>query len=199
MIKLSSRRWILLRGLAREQRHWGDFPQKFQMLFPKDQVHLLDLPGVGENVSGKSPLSIQEIARNVRDQAQRLPGEGPFSLLALSLGGMVALSWFDEHPEDLREAVIVNSSSRLSPFYQRLRWESWRQFITSATSPDIKAREQGVLNLVANNEEQKQKVLSLWIKIAREKTISRRAVLSQLSAASRYKVPSKFLVINFYL
>ena len=30
--------WVLLRGLAREHRHWEDFPEKLQQCFPDAQI-----------------------------------------------------------------------------------------------------------------------------------------------------------------
>ena len=47
MNKALGQNWILLRGLARESAHWGDFIPLLQSTFPDAQLTLLDLPGTG--------------------------------------------------------------------------------------------------------------------------------------------------------
>lgn len=193
MTEVSKKQWIFLRGLARETRHWGEFPNIFQKQFPGDKVHLVDLPGAGEKNKVVSPATIQGIMREVRSDLQAQVGSGPFHILALSLGGMVALSWMDQFPDEVAGSVIVNSSSRLSPFYQRLRWESWRAFLFSVAQVDATHREQGILQLISNNETHRERALPLWAKIGRESRVPLKTLLLQLSAAGRYRVPTRVL------
>ena len=150
MTESTGRQWIFLRGLARESRHWGEFPQKFQERFPQDKLHLVDLPGTGSKMKQSSPVTIQGIMRSIRRDLHNEVGNGPFHFMALSLGGMVALSWMNQFPSEVSGAVIVNSSSQLSPFYHRLRWESWKSFLSSVSKVDPKSREQGILHLISN-------------------------------------------------
>ena len=91
--------WLLLRGLAREQRHWGRFPDALRSQLPDDQVFCLDLPGTGTEHQRKSPLEIAGIARDVRARFAGLRAQhpGPWRLLAVSLGGMVAMQWCADH------------------------------------------------------------------------------------------------------
>ena len=53
--------WLLLRGLAREQAHWIDFPEIFEKIVPDAKVHCLDLPGVGTERDRPSPLNVPAI------------------------------------------------------------------------------------------------------------------------------------------
>ena len=85
--------WILLRGLLRETRHWGDFPARLQAALPGDRVVAIDLPGNGEHYRLRSPLRVAEMVQFCRAQLALHGEPGPFSLLALSLGGMVACDW----------------------------------------------------------------------------------------------------------
>jgi hypothetical protein len=39
---------VLIRGLAREAGHWGDFAERFRAVEPDAQVIAVDLPGAGE-------------------------------------------------------------------------------------------------------------------------------------------------------
>lgn len=193
MTEASGKHWVFFRGLAREARHWGTFPEKFQERFPKDKIHLVDLPGTGSKIKQSSPVTIPSIMRSVRSDLQREVGTGPWHFLALSLGGMVALSWMNQYPEEVAGSVVVNSSSQLSPFYHRLRWESWKAFLASVSKVDPKAREQGILQLISNNEKARNDILPLWAKIGRTSTVSPKTLLVQLSAAGRYRVPTRIL------
>ena len=49
--------WLLLRGLARESGHWGDFVNQLQVAFPKATINTLDLAGTGQFHHQKSPKS----------------------------------------------------------------------------------------------------------------------------------------------
>jgi pimeloyl-[acyl-carrier protein] methyl ester esterase len=83
--------WLLLRGLSREAGHWGEFPVLLQNSLPKARVHTLDLSGTGRFYQQTSPNHIEAITALLRQQAL---AEGlleqPLTLLAYSLGGMVA-------------------------------------------------------------------------------------------------------------
>ena len=50
------KKWIFLRGLARETRHWGDFPKLFEESFPETEVNVLEIPGVGKKFDQDAPL-----------------------------------------------------------------------------------------------------------------------------------------------
>ena len=50
----------------------------------------------------------------------------PYRLLALSLGGMVAVEWASTYPQEIASCVLINTSMRpYSPFYRRLRWQNY--------------------------------------------------------------------------
>ena len=89
--------WILLRGLAREARHWGSFAQQFSRVLASSnlirQVEALDLSGNGEFCQLPSPTSVPHMVEFARQQLQQKGFKLPYSLVALSLGGMVATRW----------------------------------------------------------------------------------------------------------
>src|SRR4051812_21219811 len=113
-------RWLLLRGLAREQRHWGAFPSALARTCDDARgadIHCLDLPGTGTEFARRSPSSIRGIVADLRRRWLALDGhDGPAHLLAVSLGGMVAMQWCADHPDDFAGVVLVNTSAAdLSP------------------------------------------------------------------------------------
>ena len=189
---MTQKTWVLLRGLARESRHWGPFLEDFERKFPNDQVIALDLPGAGEFRDVRPPFSIGGVVVFLRSELKKRGVKlERIHLFSTSLGGMVAISWLAQHPEEVEKIVVLNSSSRLSVFYRRLRWESWPQFFNGVTQADSKMREERILNLITNSDENRQKALPHWIKIANEHTIPFQTALFQLAAASRFQVPQK--------
>ena len=91
--------WILLRGLTREAAHWGDFIPLLESAFPNARLPLLDLPGTGRYYRNLTPLTVEGITERVRAEALRRGAlERPATVLALSLGGMVAWHWMLTYP-----------------------------------------------------------------------------------------------------
>jgi pimeloyl-[acyl-carrier protein] methyl ester esterase len=183
------RTWILLRGLARQAEHWGKFKDQFQARFPEDQILTPDLPGMGTAKKETAPTSMTDTMEFVR-KTIRAQAEGPFHIFAVSLGGMAAMNWLDQYPEEIAGAFILNSSSHLSPFYHRLRWEVWGEFLQMLKSPDARAGEKRVLEMVSNSEENRTQFLPLWETIRRTEKLNPAVPVRQLMAARSFRAPS---------
>lgn len=181
--------WILLRGLARESAHWGDFVPLMRAAFPDTQITCLDLPGTGPFYMDESPRSIKAIVRKVRQQAfEQGLLQQPATLLALSLGGMVAWEWLLSYPEDSCGAVLISISfAGLNPFYERLRWQSYLDFFSLAKEKDLNKRELAIAQLVNNNRERDRQIVRDWVQIQKERPIRPKTMLSQLLAAASYR------------
>jgi pimeloyl-ACP methyl ester carboxylesterase len=180
-------RWLLLRGLARESGHWGDFTALMQSSFANSQVNTLDLAGTGRFYQQSSPCTIAAITEQLRQQAlaQDLLDK-PISLCAVSLGGMVAWHWLKTYPQDCAGACLINTSfANLSPFYHRLRWQNVAK-VLSLLGKDIEQREAKIVALVANNEAVYAKTSAAWANIHHLRPISSATRLKQIYAASRY-------------
>ncbi len=181
--------WVLLRGLARESAHWGAFVPLLKARFPDAQVTVLDLPGAGRGYQHVSPCSIRAITERVRGDASaqgRL--QQPVTLLAVSLGAMVGWEWLQSYPDEVRGAVLINTSfASLSPFYQRLRWQSYGHFFALAMQRDVYRRELGVVRLVSNRPDQHVSIAKEWAKIQAERPISFNNSLRQIVAAATYR------------
>jgi len=185
----SRQHWILLRGLGRESRHWGAFISQLQATFPDAQITLLDLPGTGRYYQETSPKTIEAITHQVRAHALAQGYlQQPVNLLALSLGAMVAWEWMQCYPEDIATSTLMNTSfASLSPFYQRLRWQNYQCFISLAMTCNIRLREQKILQLTSNDNDDHQAILSAWEKIQSEQPISLKNSARQIIAAASYR------------
>jgi pimeloyl-ACP methyl ester carboxylesterase len=189
MNKAIGQNWILLRGLARESAHWGAFVPLLQSTFPDAQITLLDLPGTGCFYQEASPGTIKAITDKVRRHAL---GNGliqhPVTLLALSLGAMVAWEWMRSYPDDICGASLMNTSfADLSPFYQRLRWQSYKDFVALVMTRDLHNRESGILRLTSNRRNQNEQTIQAWEEIQHERPISLNNSFRQIIAAASYR------------
>ncbi len=182
--------WILLRGLAREKDHWGEFPAQLSERLKGARVLSLDLPGAGEFHKTPSPSSIAEIALLVRRQwEQQKPDAQPVGLVAVSMGAMVALEWIRQAPEEVSGAVIMNSSLRsLSSPHERLRFQMWTHFLRSLVAQNPEARERQILKIISQRLEVHEQVALEWGKIYRRRPVKRINVLRQVLAASRFDI-----------
>lgn len=182
--------WILLRGLARETRHWGGFTEVFGNAFPEARVLALDLPGNGALNGLRSPANVAALAAHCRDAAARLGAAPPYHLLALSMGAMVAAAWAERHPEEIAGCVLISTSfGSFSPLPHRLRPRAWPVLLGILVTPGARAREQGVLELTSGRPEAHSQVLEAWAAIRRSRPVSAANGLRQLLAAARYRAP----------
>jgi pimeloyl-ACP methyl ester carboxylesterase len=184
-------RWLLLRGLAREQRHWGRFRAALEAGLPGARIHCLDLPGAGTEHSRKSPAAIRAIAEDLRSRWLALPGEGPWGLCAVSLGGMVAMEWCGAHPADFDALVLVNTSAaNLSVPWRRMRLRVLPQVLRALVEQDRAAREERILGITTRMRADLPALAREWAGYFAERPMSRWNVLRQLTAASRFRAPS---------
>ncbi len=184
--------WILLRGLARESAHWGDFVPLMQATFPDASISTLDLPGTGRYFRDESPKTIKAIVKSVRSHALDLGLlQPPVTLLALSLGGMVAWEWLQTYPEDCCGAVLISASfGGLNPFYERLRWQIYADFFALLKERELYKRELAIAQLVNNDRSRDEAIAHDWEQIQKERPISPKTMLNQLLAAAIYRPKS---------
>ena len=183
--------WVLLRGLMREARHWGEFPMLFQNAINAQHVVTLDFPGNGSLHKQASPGTVAELASHCRAQLKHLGYEPPYRILALSLGAMVAVEWSRLHPAELERMVLINTSlAPYNPFYYRLRPANYPALFGFLISGSVAQREKLILRLTSTqdrSELQRAKLLEQWTSYARECPVSRANILRQLQAAISYR------------
>ncbi len=179
--------WVFIRGLARESRHWLGFLERAQICLDRPCI-ALDIPGVGEKFGDNAPSSIAAMRQALQDTVE-LKGVNKIGLVALSMGGMIALDWLQSEPEKISHLVLINSSSRLNPFWQRLRPKGIGLLIQALCSVSVKRREAKVLACVINRKDLFARTLQSWLDIQCDHPVSKANIITMLIAAARYKVP----------
>jgi pimeloyl-ACP methyl ester carboxylesterase len=187
--------WVLLRGLSREARHWGSFPETLARAIPDARLLAPDLPGNGTLCAQRSPLRVEAMAEAIRT---RLIAQGiapPYHLLAMSLGAMVAIAWAARHPDEIAGAVLINTSlRRFSPFYRRLRPGNYPRLLGLALGRGgDRDWEQAIFALTSRQAEatpRADEVVEKWLAYRREHPVALANALRQLIAALRYRAPS---------
>ncbi|CAN7605443.1 MULTISPECIES: alpha/beta fold hydrolase [Paraburkholderia] len=181
--------WILLRGLTRETRHWGRLPDALREAIGGERLLLLDLPGNGEFAQARAPATVAEMVSFVRIAALQSGASGPYRVLAMSLGGMVATEWAQRHPAEIERLVLINTSMRpFSRMHERLRPSAWPGLVgVAAHWRDAPCAERGVHRLTCNNVDTLNADLDAWSEIRRSAPVSRGNALRQLWAAARFR------------
>ena len=185
------KRWLLLRGLAREQRHWGRFRDELAQALPDAVVHCLDLPGSGTEHGRSSPANIAGIVQDLRARWQTLPHDGPWGLLAVSLGGMVAMEWCAAHPDDFQSLVLINTSAaNLSAPWRRMSLRVVPQVVLALAQRDRAAREERILTITTRMRQGLPELAREWAGYQVDQPMRRTNVLRQLAAATRFRAPA---------
>jgi pimeloyl-ACP methyl ester carboxylesterase len=182
--------WILIRGLARNSQHWGDFTAKFQSQFPRAEIEKLDLAGNGHESHRPSYLTLLENVEDLRKRS-RLVGSGrKVSLCTISMGSMVAMLWAELYPDEIERMVLMSTSSRdHSTFFERLRPGNYLRFLRMiADGRNLFLREKEVIEMTTTNV---QNIDELAARNARIPPTSVLNFFRQLWAASRFKLPPK--------
>ncbi|MDF0749362.1 alpha/beta hydrolase [Marinobacter sp. 71-i] len=177
--------WILLRGLTREQSHWGAFPRMLEEAFPGHRFHLVDLPGTGVHYKDPSPDNIAAIRDKVRHSVSHIPA--PYSLLGLSMGGMVALDWSQHAPEgEIQNLVLINTSSGFSPPWRRMRPGAWPRIARLLARRELFDREADILRLTCNRPVSLD-TTKHWYSIQRQRPVGIGNAYAQLKSAASFK------------
>lgn len=182
--------WVLLRGLSRESRHWGDFPEQLRQACGDAAVVALDLPGNGRRHGERSPATVGALVADLRRQLQQRGLAPPYRLLALSLGAMVAVEWAVRQPQEVAGAVLINTSLRpFSPFYQRLKPGHYPALFGLLHERDAGRRERIILGLTSNRPPDAA-TLAAWTAWAGQHPVAPGNALRQLLAAARFVAPA---------
>jgi pimeloyl-ACP methyl ester carboxylesterase len=185
--------WVLLRGLTREARHWGDFADQLARALPGSaqettRVLALDLPGNGVFHKEASPTSVTAMADFARAQllARGLPP--PYHLVAMSLGGMVAADWARRYPDEVDRLVLINTSMRpLGSVTERLRPGNWLPLaMVAARWGDAAYVERTIHRLTCNRALQQGADIAAWTHIRKDAPVSAANAWRQLRAAAAF-------------
>lgn len=182
--------WVLLRGLMRESRHWGEFPLLFKEAVNSDGVVLLDFPGNGSLYHQPSASRVPQMVDSVRAQLSEFGYMPPYSVLALSLGAMVSVAWNERFPGEIEQLVLINTSlAPFSPVYHRLRPENYPRLIWTLLLGARPQRERLILEITSNllGRDSVQTVLRQWIAYSERYPVTRKNIFRQLLAAATFR------------
>ncbi len=196
-------KWIILRGLTREARHWRDFTDRLKVA--SDDVLTLDLPGVGTEKHRSCPITIKGNTEDLRERWLEIkknsqnPNE-EWALLGISMGGMIALDWAHRYPYDFKRLVVINSSSKdTGASLQRFSLFGWYQTILSLTKKDHYLAEKNILKMVSNLRQNDEALLLDFAQISKESQLTMKKVASQLLASSQFMLPPSIKIPTLIL
>lgn len=182
--------FYFLRGLIREQEHWGPFIPHMKTQFPDAKFSLIDIPGAGTKFLNPSPGSIGGMVEEMRREYHSKNHEDFPILVATSLGGMIGLEWLKRYPKDFSQVFFLNTSfGGVSPVHHRLLPQALLYLLKV---PFLKGRqkEAHILKLVSNHGDVFEETLNHWEKIQKERPVSLRNTIVQLLAGAKYSAPS---------
>lgn len=175
--------WLLLRGLGRVRQHWHDFPDRFQSATGA-AVITLDLAGVGDAGNEPVPWTIAGNVASLRRRWLAVRGDHrAWGVLAISLGGMIALDWAHRRPGDFTRVVALTASSSLSPPWKRLRPRAAALLARILATKDPRRREELVLQMTTIDPTRHRAAIDAAERINREHPVPARVWLRQLVAA----------------
>lgn len=177
----------LIRGLSRESGHWGDFTTLLEEYFPKVSIHLLDLPGTGKYYRFRSPRSISKIVHFLRSKHE--PDHDQTNVIvSSSLGGMVAMDWVINYPEDFTGIVTMNSSFKsICSLNERIKPSIRMLLLKVILSRNIINREKNILKINSNRILDKNKIFYEWIEIQKLRKVTRKNMFFQAIAGFKYR------------
>lgn len=194
---------ILLRGLMREARHWGDFPKQLENSNGIGRVVCLDFPGIGTEEKRFFTPVLKEVVRDVRSRFQHREHSHlneDWAILGFSLGGMVSLEWVKMYPNDFKKIILLNTSaSNSGRLWQRLKPESMPKVVKIFLEEDPLKRETQVIEMISNLRKKDAKLIQEWAHIAKTSQFSKITAINQLIAATQFKVPESLTIPSLVL
>ena len=179
--------WIFLRGLTREARHWGELPERW-VAHGLPPPLMIDLPGNGNARHLPVPADVRGMAEAVRAATRAARQSGPWHIVAMSLGAMVATDWAQTWPDEVASLVLVNTSMRpFSGVTARLRPGNWTALAGMIGHWRNRARcERTIHRLTCERLDTRDADLARWVAIGLDAPVSRHAAWRQLMAAARF-------------
>lgn len=184
-------RFFLLRGLARESRHWGTFPSALMKTVSNCQIIPLEIPGSGTLCRTPSPKTIIEHVESVRNQYVEKVGSGGLNVvIGFSFGGMVAAQWLHSFPLDIQAGILINTSSKESPPLKRMKPGGALRLASTLFATTPHAKEVILARLLCNLADTSN-VADHWCEIRKSAPVSISSTCNQLIAAASFSLPQK--------
>ncbi len=176
---------FLIRGLARDVRHWGTVIPLLQQKFLSSRIIPLELPGCGIYNRVQAPLKISDYVEFLRADFLKVKNREDCKIVAVSLGAMIAISWMQTYPNDFKAFIFINTSFAISPFYRRLLPSNWLQLFKFMFIKDRYKRELSAVSTVCNTVNY-EKVAKEWTLISESAPVTGITFLRQLFSAALF-------------
>jgi len=150
------------------------------------------LPGVGTEHARSSPWTVDEISFDVFDRFKPIAGSEPepWGIVGLSLGGMVGLTLCELYPDWFSHVVVINTSSRPSSLFERIRPRALLGIIDALLEPRVESREALIYRLTTRLKRRDARDYALLATMFQEMhPVSRSTFARQLIAAARFTPP----------
>lgn len=181
-------RWLLLRGLGRDSRHWGAFPDCLREVMGDIELLTPDLPGTGRRNGERCPATVAALVEDCRARLPPTRDRDPINLLALSLGGMVALDWATRYPQEVARCVLINTSlGGICPLHRRLQPRHYPTLLRLTLGMGAEAAESRILRMTANSHP--PQTLLEWTRFRRERPVAAGNLWRQILAAAKFRAP----------
>ena len=149
------------------------------------------MPSPSKNNS-KSPLEINKYVQDLRHDWLRLKetNPGPWGVVGISMGGMMALDWCDKFCDDFKNCILINTStSDTAPVHRRISFEAISTFSKLLFNKDNREREAKALSLTVKMKELPDHLLDAYAGFFEDKSLNRLNFIRQVFAASHFKLP----------
>lgn len=186
-------KFVYIRGLVREKRHWDRFVPFMKKHFPNDDHFSVDIKGVGERYQVRSSSTISGMAEDIKEQLEKKYGDtlaGDLNLISVSMGGMIAIQFAYQFPDLVNSLVLMNTSIKgVNSIRLRLKPYGMINFFKVMFAFTTEKREDIILNMVSNNTLTREEIRPTWIKIQKENPVSKLNSFLQTFAAFRFSYP----------
>ena len=125
----------------------------------------------------------------LQQQLQEKNISGPFGIIGLSLGAMVALEWLAAAQEQVTAVVAINTSANDFPLHWRLCPSAIPLGLQALLSTSTEHRERLILQLVSEHHSHDNAIANQWLAIQQQQPVTRSTIIRQLIAAARFSAP----------
>jgi pimeloyl-ACP methyl ester carboxylesterase len=183
---------LLIRGMGREARHWGDFPERLRARMPQTRPVALDPPGVGTEHHRRAPLRMSQVVDDMRSRWHPTRTDQPRVVFGISFGGMVALKWAERHPSDFDFVVVANTSAaNVGRPFQRITPIALRGVARGMRERDPLTREENILEIICNAPDRRAAIAPKWAALAQDAKVGRSTVVRQILAGAPFRAPKQ--------